>query len=64
MEFFLSSTNKPIYKTEIAEFRREGTLECQWPVHVDVGQRPSQYCKLIILQLNKLRKEKVKTHRI
>ena len=22
-----------------------------WPIHVDVWQKPSQYCKVIILQL-------------
>ena len=25
--------------------------EILWPIHVDVWQRPSQYCKVIILQL-------------
>ena len=24
-----------------------------WPIHIDVWQKPSQYCKVIILQLNK-----------
>ena len=27
-----------------------------WPIHGDVWQKPSQYCKVIILQLNKLKK--------
>ena len=31
--------------------RMEGTNECLWPVHVDIWQKPSQYCKVIILQL-------------
>ena len=34
-------------------FKREGTHVCLWPIHVDIWQRPSQYCKIIILQLNK-----------
>ena len=37
--------------TEIRIFRREGTHICLWLIHVDVWQRPSQYCKVIILQL-------------
>ena len=32
-------------------FRREGTYVCLWLIHVDVGQKPIQYCKLVILQL-------------
>ena len=36
--------------TEICIFRREGTHVCLWLSHVDVWQRPSQYCKVIILQ--------------
>ena len=31
--------------------RREGTRICLWPIHVDVWQKPSQYYKVIILQL-------------
>ena len=33
-------------------FRIGGTHVYQWPIHVDVWQKPSQYCKVIILQLN------------
>ena len=35
-----------------------------WLIHVDVWQKPSQYCKVISLQLNKLKKlniQKMKT---
>ena len=32
-------------------FRREGSYVCLWPIHVDVWQRPADYCKAIILQL-------------
>jgi len=32
-------------------FRKEGIYVRLWPIHVDVWQRPSQYCKVIILQL-------------
>ena len=27
-----------------------GTHVYLWPIHVKVGQKPSQYCKVIILQ--------------
>ena len=33
------------------EFRREGTQVCPWPIHSDVQQKPSQYCKVLTLQL-------------
>ena len=39
-------------------FLREGTAVYQWLKHADVSQRPTQYCKAIILQLKKIRKEK------
>ena len=29
-----------------------GTHVYLWPIHVDVWQKPSQYCKVIIFQLN------------
>ena len=32
-------------------FKREGTYACLWLIHVDVWQRPTHYCKAIILQL-------------
>jgi len=32
-------------------FKKEGTYVCPWLVHVDVWQKPTQYCKAIILQL-------------
>ena len=35
-------------------FRMVGTHVYLWPTHVDAWQKPSQYCKVIILQLNKL----------
>ena len=34
-------------------FKREGTYVYLMPIHVDVCQKPSQYCKLIILQFKK-----------
>ena len=40
----------------------KGACECLWPIHVDVWQKPSHYCKLIILQLkfkNKTKYEKI-----
>ena len=30
-----------------------GTHVYLWPIHVDAWQKTSQYCKVIILQLNK-----------
>ena len=38
--------------------RREGSYVCLWLIHVDVWQRPTQYCKAIILQLKKIEKKK------
>ena len=32
-------------------FRMGGTHVYLWPIHVKVGQKPSQYCNVIILQL-------------
>jgi len=32
------------------EFRRKGTYVYLWLIHVDVWQKPTQYCKAIILQ--------------
>ena len=32
-------------------FKRAGTYVCLWLIHVDVQQKPTQYCKAIILQL-------------
>ena len=34
----------------------EGTYVCLWLIHVDVWQRPTQYCKAITSQLKKKRK--------
>ena len=33
------------------DFRREGPHVFLWLIHVDIWQRPSQYCKVTILQL-------------
>ena len=32
-------------------FKRKGTYVCLWLIHVDVWQKPTQFCKAIILQL-------------
>ena len=34
-------------------FRMVGTHVQPWLIHVDVWQKPPQYCKVIILQSNK-----------
>ena len=41
-------------------FKREGTCIYLWLIHVDIWQKPIQYCKGIILQvkINKLKKKK------
>ena len=33
------------------KLKREGTYLCLWLIHVDVWQKPTQYCRAIILQL-------------
>ena len=42
-------------------FRREGTYVYLRLIHVDVWQKPIQYCKAIILQLKKEKKKKLIT---
>ena len=32
-------------------FKREGTYVCLWLTHVDVWQKPEQYCEAVIIQL-------------
>ena len=39
------------------EVLREGTYVNLWLIHADVWQKSSQYCKVIILQLKKKKKE-------
>ena len=41
-------------------FKREGIYVPLWLIHVDVWQRPTQYCKaaILLLKLNKLNKRK------
>ena len=34
-------------------FKREGTNVYLWLIHVDVWQKPTQFCKAIILQFTK-----------
>ena len=34
-------------------FKREGTYVHLWLIHVDVWQKPTQFCKAIILQLKR-----------
>ena len=40
-------------------FKREGTYKYLWLIHVGIWQKPTQYCKAIILQLtiNKILKK-------
>ena len=39
------------------ETKREGTYVYLWLIHVDVWQKPAQYCKAIICQLKKRERE-------
>ena len=32
-------------------FEREGAYSCLWLIHVDIWQKPTQYCKAILFQL-------------
>ena len=36
----------------VRRFKRVGTYVYLWLIHVDVWQKPTQYCKAIILQFN------------
>ena len=37
---------------EVGEgFKREGIYTYLWPIHVEVWQKPPQYCRVSILQL-------------
>ena len=42
-------------------FKRKGTHVYLWLIHIDVWQKPTQYCNVIILQLkiNKSKKKKI-----
>ena len=39
------------------EVQKEGAYVYPWLTHVDVWQKPTQFCKAIILQLKKRKKE-------
>ena len=39
-------------------FKWKGTHVYLWLIHVDVWQKPTQYCNVITLQLNKSKKKK------
>ena len=41
-------------------YKREGTYVYLWLIHVDAWQKPTQYCKAIVLQLKINKKEKQK----
>ena len=45
-----------------ASFKREGTHVYPWLIHVAVWQKPTQYCKAIILQLKMNKLENNKKH--
>ena len=43
--------------------KKEGMHVCLWPVHADVWQKPSQYCKAIILHVKKKKKKRLHSER-
>ena len=59
------TTKRGVMGQEVGgRFRREGTELYLWLVHVDVCQKPAQYCKAIILQfkINRQSKKKQKEY--
>ena len=40
--------------------KKEGTCVCLWLIHVDIWQKSSQYCKVIILRLKIQLKQNLK----
>ena len=34
----------------------EGTNACLWSIHIDICQKPSQYCNYPPIEINKLKK--------
>ena len=45
-------------------FRMQGTCVILMPIHVNVWQKKSQYCKVIILQLKQINFKRRFVHRI
>ena len=43
-------------------FKRKGTHVYPWLIHVDVWQKPTQYCNVTILQLKINKSKKKKNH--
>ena len=43
-------------------FRKDGVYLYLWRIHVDVWQKPTQYCKAIILQLKLIIKKTPPVH--
>ena len=41
------------------EVKREGAYVCLWPIHVDISQKLSQYCNVIILPFKIILKKKI-----
>ena len=44
------------------KLKREGTYVYLWLIHVDAWQKPTKYCKAIILQLQKKKKYASQQH--
>ena len=50
---FIKNKTKTLCREVGGRFKREGTCQYQWLIHVNIWQKPTQYCKAIILQLKK-----------
>lgn len=46
---FLYLKSSPVFRDTLG--KREGSFVYLWPMHVDTQQKPTQYQKVIILQL-------------
>ena len=53
LKFTRNCTWPRIVKGILKTKNREGTYEYLWLIHVDVWQKPTQFCKVFILQLKK-----------
>ena len=45
-------------------FKSEGTNVYLWLIHIDIRQKPTQYCKAIIFQLKQMKKIKLHIQRV
>ena len=60
-----TGSSNPVFRNNLEQwnvaggiFKREGIYAYLWLIHVDEWQKPTQYCKAIILQLKVNKKTK------